>query len=451
MERDDEPTQLRYAQALADWGDAGGYEAEVVWDVCCTDGARHSLRRGPSGARCARCPAASRSGSCWRRCCAAPTRCCCSTSRTTTSTCPASAGWRRRCASRRRPSCTSATTASCWPARRTRIVTRRGRHRLDARRRVRDLPRGPAGPARAARGAAPPLGRGARRLKDLVRSCSTGGEHRRTWPAATTRADPAAQVRGGRAAPGAAQASRTSRCGCAGPYRRRAVTCEGLELTGLIKPFDLEVFYGERVAVLGRTARASRTSCGCCAGEPVAHTGRSWTARRTGSSRRVDVRPDPRAPRAGRPDRCSTSCGSTSAATRGPAMARLRRYELDQQAEQRFDTLSGGQQARFQILLLELAGSTLLLLDEPTDNLDLVSAEALEDGLEAYEGTVAGRDPRPLVRPRRSTASSSSARTAGSTRRPSRYGTRVGSCAPADLAPAGAGGGRRGAGAGVGF
>ena len=34
MERDDEPTQLRYAQALADWADAGGYDAEVLWDVC---------------------------------------------------------------------------------------------------------------------------------------------------------------------------------------------------------------------------------------------------------------------------------------------------------------------------------------------------------------------------------------------------------------------------------
>ncbi len=32
MEHDDEPTQMRYAQALADWGDAGGYEQETVWD-----------------------------------------------------------------------------------------------------------------------------------------------------------------------------------------------------------------------------------------------------------------------------------------------------------------------------------------------------------------------------------------------------------------------------------
>ncbi len=61
---------------------------------------------------------------------------------------------------------------------------------------------------------------------------------------------------------------------------------------------------------------------------------------------------------------------------RGAAMSRLRRYELTHQAEQTFDRLSGGQQARFQILLLELEGVTALLLDEPTDNLDLESAEA---------------------------------------------------------------------------
>ena len=36
MEDDSEQVQLRYAQALADYGDAGGYEAEVVFDACCT-------------------------------------------------------------------------------------------------------------------------------------------------------------------------------------------------------------------------------------------------------------------------------------------------------------------------------------------------------------------------------------------------------------------------------
>ncbi|MBV9823018.1 MAG: ABC-F family ATP-binding cassette domain-containing protein, partial [Actinobacteria bacterium] len=33
MEADDEKTQLRYAHALANWGDAGGYDAQVLWDT----------------------------------------------------------------------------------------------------------------------------------------------------------------------------------------------------------------------------------------------------------------------------------------------------------------------------------------------------------------------------------------------------------------------------------
>jgi len=73
---------------------------------------------------------------------------------------------------------------------------------------------------------------------------------------------------------------------------------------------------------------------------------------------------------------------------REEAARALDRYELARASEQTFESLSGGQQARFQILLLELSGATLLLLDEPTDNLDLHSAEALEEGLEAFDGTV---------------------------------------------------------------
>src|SRR4051812_38487691 len=36
METDDEPAQLAYAHALGQWGDAGGYEAEVTWDTVTT-------------------------------------------------------------------------------------------------------------------------------------------------------------------------------------------------------------------------------------------------------------------------------------------------------------------------------------------------------------------------------------------------------------------------------
>ncbi len=50
--------------------------------------------------------------------------------------------------------------------------------------------------------------------------------------------------------------------------------------------------------------------------------------------------------------------------------------------------MSGGQKARLEILCLELDGHNLLLLDEPTDNLDVDSAEALEGALDGFEGTV---------------------------------------------------------------
>jgi ATPase subunit of ABC transporter with duplicated ATPase domains len=40
------------------------------------------------------------------------------------------------------------------------------------------------------------------------------------------------------------------------------------------------------------------------------------------------------------------------------------------------------------VLALELDGHNLLLLDEPTDNLDIDSSDALEKALEAFEGTV---------------------------------------------------------------
>jgi ATPase subunit of ABC transporter with duplicated ATPase domains len=51
-------------------------------------------------------------------------------------------------------------------------------------------------------------------------------------------------------------------------------------------------------------------------------------------------------------------------------------------------SLSGGEQKRLVLELLLRGPDEVLLLDEPTDNSDVESAEALEDGLEAFDGTV---------------------------------------------------------------
>lgn len=165
----------------------------------------------------------------------------------------------------------------------------------------------------------------------------------------------------------------------------RAVTCENLELTGLMKPFSLEIFYGERVAVLGSNGSGKSHFLRLLAGDPtVAHTGTWKLGARVVPGHFAQTHAHPEL--AGRP--LVDILWTEHAKDRGAAMSMLRRYELERQGDQSFDRLSGGQQARFQILLLELAGTTALLLDEPTDNLDLESAEALQDGLESYDGTV---------------------------------------------------------------
>ncbi|MEU6340586.1 ATP-binding cassette domain-containing protein [Streptomyces sp. NPDC046977] len=165
----------------------------------------------------------------------------------------------------------------------------------------------------------------------------------------------------------------------------RAVTCERLELTGLMKPFDLEVFYGERVAVLGSNGSGKSHFLRLLAGDAgVRHTGQWKLGARVVPGHFAQTHAHPELLGRTLVDILWTE----HARDRGKAMSALRRYELDRQGDQRFDQLSGGQQARFQILLLELSGTTALLLDEPTDNLDLESAEALQEGLEAFDGTV---------------------------------------------------------------
>ncbi|MBC7561089.1 MAG: ABC-F family ATP-binding cassette domain-containing protein [Dermatophilaceae bacterium] len=198
-----------------------------------------------------------------------------------------------------------------------------------------------------------------------------------------------------------------------GRTAKRAVIAEGLELLGQgsppawagMEPFDLEIWYGERLAVLGGNGSGKSHFLRLLAAggtdpapehEPVGDV-QPVAVRHSGVVRLGSrVRPGWFAQTHQHPALLGRTLleilhrgdDHRRGRPREEAAKALDRYELACASEQTFDSLSGGQQARFQILLLELSGATLLLLDEPTDNLDLQSAEALEEGLEAFDGTV---------------------------------------------------------------
>ena len=409
MEREDAELQMRYAQALADYADAGGYDAEVAWDVCCTAslGAAYeevkwrpigtlsggeqkrlvleALLRGPDEVLLLDEPDnyLDVPGKQWLE----------ERIATSTKTILLISHDRellRACAS-------TVITVELGAAGNTVWVHGGGfasyaDARADRLSRLEELLRR--------------WDEEHQKLKDLVQMYKTKAAYNdglaSRYQAAQTRLRMFEEAGPPQAIP-IRQSVRMRLEG--GRTAKRAVVCDGLALTGLTDAFDLEVWYGERLAVLGRNGAGKSHLLRLLAlgGSdpdvehqpvndlpivPVAHVGtaRLGSRVRPGWFAQTHVRPD----LDGRTllEILHRGDGHRTGMGREQAARALDRYGLARSGEQQFGSLSGGQQARFQILLLELSGATLLLLDEPTDNLDLESAEALESALDAFDGTV---------------------------------------------------------------
>jgi ATPase subunit of ABC transporter with duplicated ATPase domains len=165
----------------------------------------------------------------------------------------------------------------------------------------------------------------------------------------------------------------------------RVVMIEDLAIDGLFEPFSFELRYGDRVCLTGVNGAGKSHLLRMLDGEDLASSGKV----RIGASVKVGYfsqlldAPDG-ADELSLADLVRTRCDVDL----GTAIATLHRYGLRGAAEQRFDELSGGQRARVLLLLLEAQCPNLLLLDEPTDNLDIESAEALEQALVGFKGSI---------------------------------------------------------------
>ena len=274
MEPDDERTQLAYAHALAHWGDVGGYDTEVLWDTVTVAAlgvavrpvqvprAVDAVRRRAEAAGAGGAAARPRRGAAARRAGQLPRRAGQALAR------GAAAGDAEDRAVRQpRP---RAARRGRRPGRH-----RRGRDGVGARRRVRVLPRGARGQARADGRAAPPLGRGARAAQGARAHPAAAGQDQPGHGLALPRdADPAGEVRGGRPTAGQARGAEGHDAAARRAHRRarghlRAARADRADASRSTSRSST----ASGSACSARTARASRTSCGCSAATPIAHTG----------------------------------------------------------------------------------------------------------------------------------------------------------------------------------
>jgi ATPase subunit of ABC transporter with duplicated ATPase domains len=168
-----------------------------------------------------------------------------------------------------------------------------------------------------------------------------------------------------------------------GDSARIVVAMKDLEVDGLVKPFEEEIHFGERVGLIGPNGSGKTHLISLLAGEPVPHHGELRIGNRVsvGLFTQLNAKPE----MAGK---LVIDVVREREGEHQKAMGALARYGLQGAANRGTETLSGGQRARLEILCLELEGHNLLLLDEPTDNLDIDSADALEAALEGFTGTV---------------------------------------------------------------
>jgi ATPase subunit of ABC transporter with duplicated ATPase domains len=170
-----------------------------------------------------------------------------------------------------------------------------------------------------------------------------------------------------------------------GDSSRRVLDLRALGIADLVSPFSEEIHFGERVGVLGPNGSGKSQLMRVLAGQREPDRGELVVGPRVSTGLFTQLQS--RADLAGRVvlDAVLERVGGGGLQA---AMGALARYGLADAARRRYDILSGGQKARLEVLVLELEGHNLLLLDEPTDNLDIESSEALEKALGSFQGTV---------------------------------------------------------------
>lgn len=153
------------------------------------------------------------------------------------------------------------------------------------------------------------------------------------------------------------------------------------EVDDLVLPFSVTIYNGDRVALLGENGVGKSTFIRAIQDpDRIEHGSLRFgpTARLGFFSQDVDI-----------PDTGEELLDIVKRRFPNPEQARnaLGRYGLADRTRHKLSQLSGGQKARVQLLLLERDDPNVMLLDEPTDNLDLESIQVIEEVLADLDAT----------------------------------------------------------------
>jgi ATPase subunit of ABC transporter with duplicated ATPase domains len=160
-----------------------------------------------------------------------------------------------------------------------------------------------------------------------------------------------------------------------------AIRITDLEVDDLVLPFSVKIYNGDRVALLGENGVGKSTFVRKLLERNAVEEGHlrfGPTAKVGFFSQDNEIE-----------DTGTTLLDIVTYYFPNPEAARnaLGRYGLAEHTKHKLSQLSGGQKARVQLLILERSDPNVLLLDEPTDNLDLESIQVIEEVLYDLEST----------------------------------------------------------------
>ncbi|MEN8238393.1 MAG: ATP-binding cassette domain-containing protein [Actinomycetota bacterium] len=163
---------------------------------------------------------------------------------------------------------------------------------------------------------------------------------------------------------------------------KEAVRLTAFEVDGLVGEFSVTIYNQDRVALLGENGVGKSTFL------------KALLADRSPDDPTLRFGPTSRIGYFSQDNTIASEATSLldvvlpSFRNENEARSALGRYRLGEHVRHRLDELSGGQKARVQLLLLERTRPNVLLLDEPTDNLDLESILVIEEALVDLDATL---------------------------------------------------------------